>query len=228
MKFFLSLFVCMFSSNLAAAQDKPEDTLPASLFAPIFEPALVYADIPQKQKCKEEKPGYTQYHRCRDSAQIYALAKQNAKAKNQPLMVVFGFDNCPSCAALDRQIFNPKRPMETRDVIQFFTGPEIKDYVDNERPLKISVVRVHARSRHGLKLADDLGVTAMAEERGWYRVWSPFLLFINPVNGQLHSESYWESKEGYCNYGTIIAVSIEGIGMSKPGTPYRPRKRCKY
>ncbi len=228
MKFLLCLFISLLGFNLAAAQETPRETLPKSLFAPIFEPALDYTAIPKKAKCKEERPGRTRYHRCRDSAQIYARAKQNARAKNQPLMVVFGFDSCPSCAALDREIFNPKRPVETRDVIQYFTGPEIKDYLDNDRPLTISVVRIHARSKHGLRLADDLGVTKMAEDRGWYRVWSPFLLFVNPVSGQLHSESYWESKQGYCNYGAIIAVSIEGIGMAKPGTPYQERRRCKY
>jgi len=217
--------MCLLGSSAAFAQDK---VAPASLFMPVFEPALDYTDIPKQDGCQEEIPGRTRYHRCRNSAQIYARAKQNAEAKNQPLMVVFGFDTCPSCAALDRRIFNPKRPVETRDVVQFFSSAELKDHLENDRPLKISVVRIHARSKHGLKLADDLGVTRMSEERGWYRVWSPFLLFVNPASGQMHSESYWESKEGYCNYGTIIAVSVEAIAMARPGTPYRERKRCKY
>ena len=223
MKFLICLFLL-----LASATANAQDTAPAFIYEPIFEPALDYTKIPLMNDCKEERPGRTEYHRCRNSQKIYDAAKKNAQAKNQPLMVLFGFDTCPSCAVLHRQIFDPKRPMETRDIIQFFSVAEINERFATNKPLKISVVRIHARSKHGLKLADDLGVTKMANDRGWYRVWSPFLLLVNPHTGKMHSESYWESKEGYCNYPTILAVSIEGVGMTKPGKPYQERKRCKY
>jgi hypothetical protein len=94
--------------------------------------------------------------------------------------------------------------------------------------MKISVVRIHARSKHGLALADELGVTAMAKERGWHRVWSPFVLFVNPHTGVMHSESYWEAESGYCEYGAVFAASIEGIGMSPKGTHHQTREICSY
>ena len=224
----IKTFVCILAFLLSGLPAAAQEIAPKFVYEPVFEVALNYTDIPKMEDCKEEKPGQAEYHRCRNSALVYARAKQNAKAKNQPLMLLFGFDNCPSCAILHRQLFNPKKPVETRDIIQYFSKTQINEHFTAQKPLKISVVRIHARSKHGLKLADDLGVTKMATDRGWYRVWSPFLLLVNPHTGAMHSESYWESKEGYCNYPAILAVSIEGIGMAKPGKPYRARKRCKY
>lgn len=203
-----------------------QDKLNQLLAQPLFESALEYTDIPKLEDCTERTIRPPAYHACRDSADIYAKALANAKAKNQPLMVVFGFDSCPNCRRMHKQVFHPKHPMRNADIIKYFSKPAISSYVLQNKPLKVSVVRIHARSKHGLKLADDLGVTKMAQARGWHRVWSPFVLFVNPHSGHMSSESYWDPKEIYCDWGADFAASIESVGMVQVGRPYTERKRC--
>lgn len=201
--------------------------LDALLAAPLFESALIYTNIPKLADCTERTLRAPKYHACRDSSEIYAKALANAKAKNQPLMILFGFDSCPNCRRLHKQIFHPKRPMRNADVIKYFSKPAISSYVLQNVPFKISTVHINTHSKHGQKLADDLGVTKMAQARGGNRVWSPFIVFVNPHSGHMSSQNYWNPKDTYCDWGTDFATSIESIGMVQVGTPYAERKRCK-
>lgn len=213
-------------STLGYTQPAPPN-LDALLASPLFEPAVEYTEIPKLADCKERTLRVPKYHKCRNSSKIYAQALANAKAKNQPLMVIFGFDSCPGCRRIHKQVFHPKHPMRNADIIKFLSKPAINSYVLQNTPMKISVVRIHTRSKHGLKLADDLGVTKMAIARGSRRVWSPFIVFINPHSGHMASESYLRPKERYCDWGADFAASVESIGMVQVGTAYAERKRCK-
>lgn len=197
------------------------------LSAPLFEPALNYTDIPKINECRERTLRTPKYHACRNSTQIYAKALANAKAKNQSLMVVFGFDSCPHCRRLYKQVFHPKHPMRNADIVKYFSKPAINAYVLHNQPLKVSTVYIHVRTKHGLKLADDLGVTKMAKARGGNRVWSPFIVFVNPLTGRMSSESHWNPEDTYCDWGADFAAGLEGIGTLQTGTPYAERKRCK-
>lgn len=210
-----------------AKNPKPAPDLEALLASPLFEPALDYTEITKFEDCKERTIRTPKYHACRNSAQIYAKALANAKVRNQPLMVIFGFDSCPHCRRLYKQVLHPKHPMQNADIVKYLSKPAINSYVLQNTPLKISVVHIHARSKHGLKLADDLGVTQMAKKRGGHRIWSPFIVFVNPHTGHMHSESHWNPKDRYCDWGADFAAGIEGIGMVQAGTPYVERKRCK-
>ena len=94
------------------------------------------------------------------------------------------------------------------------------------KSFKQPYVRLHARAEHGLALADELGITQMAQTAGWHRVWSPFVVFINPKTGAMTSESEWEAKEIYCDWAAGIATSLEKIDMVEAGEPVMARKRC--
>jgi hypothetical protein len=233
MRFFILLFCLVFlGAQVAQAQTSAQSpaqqkAMAKLLQAPLFEPALEYSEIPRLEDCEDRTLRPPKYHECRDSAAIYAKAFANAKAKNQPLMVIFGFDTCPSCAAMDKVVFNSKRPMTNNHLVRYLSRPALNQYVGGGKPLTISFVYIHSRSKHGLKLADDLGVTKMAKDRGWHRVWSPFILFVDPQTGDMHSESYWEAKSVFCDWGAEFATGIEAIGYAAAGKPYIERKRCK-
>ena len=92
--------------------------------------------------------------------------------------------------------------------------------------LESEIMDLHARSDHGLALADELGVTEMAKAAGWHRVWAPFVVFVNPKTGEMTSESKWEAKEIYCDWAAGVATSLEKIGMAEVGEPVTLRKRC--
>lgn len=227
MRAFFALLLLFSASAVYAATPLDE-----ALSEPLFEPAIDYADIPAIADCKENvRPQRLKYHACKESQAVYDAALKSAKAKDQVLMMVFGFNTCPSCLALDRVMFNPKDPVLNQDIIGFFSVRDIEAYIDAQTdagtsPVKISTVFIHGRSDHGQQLAHDLGLTDIAKARGWHRVWSPFVVFVNPKTGKMNTEDYWDADEGYCNIMAEYAVNLVKIGRIDAGRPYTERERC--
>lgn len=202
-------------------------TPPAFIQAPVFEPAIDYESVTKIEGCTEERVRIVKYHACRDSATLYARAFADAKADGQPLMVIFGFNRCPYCTVLERAIFNPDNPVRGIHMARNFSKSQLQSYVDEGAAITIPVLRIHARSPHGLALADKLGITAMAKARGWHRVWSPFIVLINPETGAMASESEWEAKEIWCDWTVNVVKPLEDVGIFARGEPINPRERCK-
>ena len=121
---------------------------------------------------------------------------------------------------------NARNPLRSHDVAQYFSKSAFETYQAEQDSVKIPFVRLHARADHGLALADELGITEMAEAAGWHRVWSPFVVFVNPKTGEMSSESEWEAKEIYCDWAAGVATSLEKIDMAEAGKPVTERKRC--
>ena len=188
----------------------------------VFTDAVDYASFPDIENCEEESVQDLKYFKCKDSQDIYLAALDSAKAQNKPLMVTFGFNTCPYCKVLDAEIYDPDNPITAQAVKQYLSPEAAMELGDFTLP----AVRLHARSDHGLKLADNLGVTQMAQDRGWHRVWSPFVVFVNPQTGAMASESLWEASEIYCDWPANIAVSLEKNGYVARGKPQVQRKRC--
>lgn len=214
------------SKDAAAPSDAPKGERAAFERAPIFKAALDYNAIPRIEGCVDEVPRDMKYHNCRDSKAIYTRALATARAMDKPLMVIWGFNKCPYCIKLESEIMDPRKPMRGHNVAQYFSISEHEKYMAAAKPLKLPFVRLHARSEHGLALADELGVTQMANEAGWHRVWSPFVVFVNPRTGEMTSESKWEAKEIYCDWAAGVATSLEKVGMAEVGEPVMARKRC--
>ncbi len=187
----------------------------------VFIEAVKYTDFALIPNCTEEVSRNIRYHACRDSRDLYDAALARAKAQGKPLMVTFGFNKCPYCKVLEAEIYNPSYPITSDRVTQYFA-----DAAKKTGSFELLTLRLHARSEHGLRLADELGVTQMAQARGWHRVWSPFVVFVNPDTGAMASESLWEAKEIYCDWPVNIAVSLENIEMLERGDGAAPRKRC--
>lgn len=222
-----SLVVSVFVGS-ADALEESSDTKPrAFIQEPVFKPAVEYEKFPKLENCQEEQVREVKYHACRQSRSLYEAALAKAKENGQPLMVIFGFNKCPYCVVLERSIFDLERPVRGGNVARYFSTSELETYIARKEPLSIPVLRLHARSEHGLKLADELGITKMANDRGWHRVWSPFVVMVNSQTGEMASESEWEAEEVYCDWPANIAVSLEDIGFIEKGIPYTDRARCK-
>lgn len=208
------------ADNVQAAFEK-------QLLTPLFTPAVDYNSFPRMDKCRDEVPRRLRYHNCRDSHAIYDAGLKAARDANKPLVIFFGFNKCPYCAVLERQIFDPKRPLRDGNLVRYFSAEAIEDYGRKAAPLKLPYINIHARSPHGLKLADDIGVSALAKARGWHRVWSPFVVFVDPKTERLVSQNYWEAPETHCDPIADFAVNLEELGVIKPGEPVSERKRCQ-
>lgn len=211
----------------APAQDPVQAAFEKQLLTPLFSPAINYEDIPRLENCRDEVSRRLRYHNCRDSREIYTAALKAAKDQDKPLVVFFGFNKCPYCAVLHKQIFDPARPMRDGNIVRYFSREAIENYGRSGRSLDLPYINIHARSPHGLKLANDIGVTAMAKTRGWHRVWSPFIVFIDPDTERLVSQNYWEAPETHCDPMADFAVNLEELGVITTGTPATERKRCK-
>lgn len=209
------------------AVDKVQDAFEKQLATPLFTPAIDYQKIDRLPACRDEVRRNMRYHNCRDSREIYTAALAAAKRDGKPLAIFFGFNRCPYCAVLHKQIFDPARPMRDANLVRYFSKPAIENYGRSGEALELPYVNIHARSDHGLKLADDLGVTALAKERGWHRVWSPFIVFVDPATEKLASQNYWEAPETHCDPMADFAVNLEELGMIKKGPPVKQRKRCE-
>ncbi|MEP3890855.1 MAG: hypothetical protein ABJN69_10325 [Hellea sp.] len=214
------------ANEVSAPTPVPKAELAAFERAPIFQAALDYNGVPRIEDCTDEVARDVKYHNCRDSKAIYTRALASAKAADRPLMVIFGFNKCPYCIKLESEIMDPRKPLRSHDVAKYFSAAEQAGYQAAGKPFKLPYVRLHARADHGLALADELGITEMAVAAGWHRVWSPFVVFVNPKTGEMTSESEWEAAEVYCDWAAGVATSLEKIGMAEAGEPMTPRKRC--
>ncbi len=221
----LVLMACS-PKDTAAPVSAVKTELEAFEKAPLFKTAIDYNAVPRIKGCEDEVPRNLKYHNCRDSKILYTRALGTANAMNKPLMVLFGFNKCPYCIKLESEIMDPRNPLRSHDVAQYFSKAQFDEYQAEKDSVKIPFVRLHARSDHGLALADELGITEMANEAGWHRVWSPFVVFVNPKTGEMSSESEWDAKEVYCDWAAGVATSLEKIGMAEAGAPVAERKRC--
>ncbi|MDA8708347.1 hypothetical protein N9M10_03140 [Hellea sp.] len=222
---YLGLSACG-SKDVAVPISAPTVSIDAFERAPVFTAALDYNGIPRIKGCVDEVPRNLKYHNCRDSKLTYTRALGTANAMDKPLMVIFGFNKCPYCIKLESEIMDPNDPLKSYEVAKYLSGAEYAKYKTEGKPIKFPFVRLHARSEHGLALADELGITEMAQAAGWKRVWSPFVVFVNPRTGEMSSESEWEAKEIYCDWAAGAATSLEKIGMAEAGEPKVARNRC--
>lgn len=231
----LHLIILAFFGLMLSACGSKETAAPATALktelaaferAPVFQAALDYNGVPRMKGCVDEVPRDVKYHNCRDSKLLYTRALGTANAMDKPLMVIFGFNKCPYCIKLESEIMDPRNPLRSHDVAKYFSAAEYAKYQAGEDSVKLPFIRLHARADHGLALADELGITEMAVAAGWHRVWSPFVVFVNPKTGEMTSESEWEATEVYCDWAAGVATSLEKIGMAEAGEPMTLRKRC--
>ncbi len=212
------LFFILCYAPPALAQHGQQAAFNQLMAMPVFEDALDYKTIPKIGDCQEHTIKPPKYHKCRDSAAIYARAHKNAKTANWPLMVIFGFDTCPPCAALDKSVFHSKNPMTNDKIVRYFSKPALNDYAAKGEPLKIMVVYIHSRAKHGQQLAEGLGLESPLRP--------PFILLVDPVSGAKYSKSTAQSKDRYCEWGAEFAAGLEGIGLIAKGESFQVRERC--
>ena len=194
------------------------------LKAPLFDTNFDYDAVSTLPNCNQRVTPRTKYFKCKNSAELFVAAKDWAKASNQPLMVIFGFDECPSCQAIEQLYFGRKEPISKEMFIPFVSDIQAKT---KDIPT-ISVARIHIRNENAEAMVKRLGLVDYAESKNWHRLWSPFIVLFDPKTGEWHSEETWDSEIVYC-YDAIaeIAVSLEELGYMQKGKTLKYRETCK-
>lgn len=178
----------------------------------LFVEAVDYQALQPEGGCPAD-PDTAIYYACIDSETLYTGALEAAKARGTPLMVIWGFNECPYCKVFDGENFNPDRPWKTADFIKKLTPDQRAAMsAEEKKNFQISIVRLHARTANGLAFADKIGVTALARERGWNRVWSPFIMVVDPETEQIHTEEKWNAEWSFCESASEFIVNLVAIG----------------
>lgn len=177
----------------------------------LFVEAVDYTALEPEGGCSTD-PQNAIYHSCIDSETLYTAALASAKEAGNPLMIVWGFNECPYCKVFDAENFNPDAPWTTADFMKKLR-PEQRAALSKEArsDYQISIVRLHSRTANGLAFADKLGVTDMALERGRHRVWSPFIMVVNTETGAMHTEEKWNAQWSFCESASEFIVNLVAI-----------------
>lgn len=190
---------------------------------PLFKLAVDYSQSPSIPGCYPDQAG-TLYYRCYESKALYQKALQRAKAENKPLMVVWGFDQCPGCRYFESKELNPADPWMTGKFAQWTLSDGQKAAMKNNGlDLEILLLRLHIREDHGKAFAAELGVLDIAKARGGHRVWSPFITMTHPVTEKLVSQASMRPGRQPCNRWDEYAMNLEDLGIIPENTEFERR-----
>jgi hypothetical protein len=189
----------------------------------LFDLAVDYTTFQTIPGCYPDRPGAL-YFRCYDASQAYSAGLARAEAENRPLMVIWGFDECPACRYLESTEFNPAEPWMTKRFAQWALSPTQKASLGNDgQDLKILLLRINSRTPSGEKLAEDLGVDQMARDQGGRRIWSPFITMTHAETGKIVSQASMLPNQQPCNRWDEYALNLEGLGFIPADESYERR-----
>lgn len=212
----LAAFALVLSACSGASEDPGK---------PLFVAAVDYADFTPAAGCTVDVPNAT-YRVCIDPAALYAAAVSSAQAADNPLMVIWGFEECPFCKKFAQEEMNPKNPRTIADFVTNTLSKSQRQSLPNAgKDFQISVLHLHVRAPAGEALAERFGVTDIARERGWHRVWSPFVTFTRPGSDTFVAQTQFEQGEKPCEYVDDFAISLEQLGYI-PADGSRVREMC--
>ncbi len=213
-----------FAAALLIPACSPSSTT-ADSSEPLFVEAVDYADFTPAADCDLDEPDAT-YRACLDPEALYAAAVQSAQAADNPLMVVWGFEECPYCMKFKAEEMNPESPRSIQDFVSNTLSDAQRESLPNEgADFQISVLHVHVRAPAGAALAERLGVTDIARDRGWHRVWSPFVSFTRPGSDTFVAQTQFQQGEKPCNYVDDFAISLQQLDYI-PADASRVRPMC--
>ena len=191
--------------------------------SPLFVPAVDYADFTPDAGCTADVSDAT-YRACIDPGALYTAAVRSASDAGNPLMVIWGFQECPYCKKFAQDEMDPDNPRMVSDFVSNTLSKKQKNSLPNKgSDFQISVLHLHVRAPAGAALAERLGITDIARERGWHRVWSPFVSFTRPGSDIFVAQTQFEQGEKPCAYVDDFAISLEQLGyVPEDSTKSRP------
>ena len=210
--FALAAFIVTACGNATGSSSKP-----------LFVPAVDYTEFAVAPGCTFDVPEAT-YLACVDPNALYSSAIESATEADNPLMVIWGFEECPYCKKFALDEMNPESPRTISDFVEnTLTEQQRASLPANGRDFQISVLHLHVRTPAGAALAETLGVTDIARERGWHRVWSPFVTFTRPGSHTFVAQTQFQQGEKPCHYVDDFAISLQQLGyVAADETRVRP------
>ncbi|MEO1662450.1 MAG: thioredoxin family protein [Pseudomonadota bacterium] len=192
---------------------------------PLFVNAVDYADFTPAEGCTADVPDAI-YRACLDPNALYAAAVTSAQEAGNPLMVVWGFEECPYCQLFQKTELNEDTPRTIADFVgNTLSSKQAASLPRGGADFQVSVLHIQVRTPEGAELAEQLGVTDIARERGWHRVWSPFVTFTRPGSDTFVAQTQFEQGEKPCEYVDDFAISLQQLDYI-PADPTKVRRMC--
>ena len=192
----------------------------------LFEKAVDYAGFQPIEGCTGERARPT-YFKCLDARQLYDAAISRAKEEGRPLMIVWGFDECPSCMALEKTELSGRNAWtEERFLAEALTPAQRAAALESQEDYRILTLKIDVRRPSGEALAEELGVTDIARERGWPSVWTPFITLTNAETGTLVSQAAFQQGARPCERSDEFVINLVEAGFLPEDTS-RDRPMCE-
>jgi hypothetical protein len=191
----------------------------------VFEKAVDYAAFQPIEGCKGERAKPT-YFKCLDARELYDAALNRAEEEDRPLMIVWGFDECPSCMKLEKTELSGRNAWTVdRFLKDALTPAQRKAALASQEDFRILTLKIDVRRPSGAALAEEIGVTGIAQSRGFDRIRTPFITLTNADTGALVSQA--ELGEGFrpCNRADEFVLNLVEAGFL-PDDPSRDRRMC--
>lgn len=191
----------------------------------VFEKVVDPSAFQPIEGCTGERAKPT-YFKCLDARQLYEAAYSRAQQEDRPLMIVWGFDECPSCKKLEKTELSGRKAWTVDHFLKdALTPAQRKAALASQEDYRILTLKIDIRRPSGEALAEEIGVTRIARERGYDRVRTPFITLTNTNTGVLVSQA--ELGQGFrpCTRADEFVLNLIEAGFL-PDDPSRERRKC--
>jgi hypothetical protein len=202
---FLTLVSCLYVSGAAHAASEP-----------LFVEAVDYKTIEDVADC-EKKPYYKErvFSRCTDPDKLFDAAKTFALNNDVPLVILWGFDECPACESLKIRMFDPDMLPSDKAVETALSGAQKVEFAKATKDRnQLAIVRMNSGTSlaHYQAFADKIGANKVASDLGWKKVWSPMFMVVNPKTGAVASNGYFRGYQ-FCTLGEELVEGLADVGV---------------
>jgi len=191
----------------------------------VFEKAIDYAAFQPIEGCTGERAKPI-YFKCLDAQQLYDAAFSQAKEDGRPLMVVWGFDECPSCMKLEKTELSGRKAWTVDRFLTDALTPAQRDAaLASQDDYRILTLKIDVRHPSGAALAEEIRVTDIANARGYDRIRTPFITLTNAETGVLVSQAELGEGSRPCTRSDEFVLNLVEAGFL-PDDPSRDRRMC--
>ena len=192
---------------------------------PLFIEAVDYSAFEPIEGCTRDRKDAV-YKGCLRPRELYDAALITAREMKRPLMIIWGFDECPACKHFKARYFG-KYPAFTTSLMRrrALSLVQITAVNNSEATEQIPLLYIQVREPAGAALAEELGVTDIARARGWHRVWTPFITFSHHDTEEIVSQSIFSEGEFPCYYSDEFAMNLEQLNYLPQDTLFE-REMC--
>lgn len=184
---------------------------------PLFVEAVDYRTIDTVDGCETE-PYHKEriYPQCTDPEKLYAAAIAFATANNLPLVIDWGFDECPGCQARERRLRAPDFDLSSQGLLASMTEDQeiaFSSYTHGLNQIALVRMNSHGSFQHFQDFAERIGAQRVARDLGWRKVWSPLFMVVNPNTNEVAAND-WFGGYSFCTLIEEINEGLQQVGIA--------------